>query len=180
VRDEIYELSLEPRVLFYQGYHEMNGPGGFDNTLNVEKMGSVVVEDTIGDYGLKLSHDTHVSDEEEDNYPVWYKIFAFTPLLLVNQEVALEARGMLQRTRPRLHAIIKSTIRGQRFIAPSPYFLEICARSRFILGGSSFAHGSIRFLKRLPRIMSRYVRDIAIMDLNLTTKWSRTSEAWPF
>jgi hypothetical protein len=54
------------------------------------------------------------------------------PLLLVSKEINAEVGRVLKLLGPQWHHIINSTIYLHRILSPSPVFLNICSRSRFV------------------------------------------------
>ena len=103
-----------------------------------------------------------VRNAERDQCLV-YRLCPPLSLLLVNKMVSEDVGEWMRRA----HNVIRQTIHGPRFVSPCRKFLDICTRSRFILGGSATVQQSLWFLSKMPKVMDDYVRDIVVMPGNL-------------
>jgi hypothetical protein len=85
---------------------------------------------------------------------------------------------MLPRLRRDLDSLFKLTVYRNTILDPSPGFLDICSRSRFILAGGNGIVASLHFLAKLPQKMRPHIRDIAILRDNLWEANTHNRVAW--
>ncbi|KAF2117017.1 hypothetical protein BDV96DRAFT_644454 [Lophiotrema nucula] len=159
LRNEIYELAIEPYAEFY--LKDLDDP--WDHTemrFCLPNLGTTPAS----------------SDESKMRFVLFYRFFLFHALMVTCKPIEVEVREVIPRVNPQIHSFIRAQIWRDQIISKDPAFFEMCRRSTFICGVN--AQKMVRFMELLGRELRLCIGHIVFVQCPKSESVQSTLEAW--
>ncbi|CAJ2500909.1 Uu.00g037620.m01.CDS01 [Anthostomella pinea] len=187
LRDQIYALAVEPKAPFThidkdeldEACPQMRYPylDEYAVNKNDERVWGHRDEYSWCAVGLGNTASFPHTTRDIATDVLGYRLSTFTPLLLVSTAVSCEVKQVVRRLTPRLHLLIRQSIRGEVIEQPvHSRMVELWSNSRLEL--SSNAISSMSFLRRLPDAIRAHTHSLVIGRNNLYLHVETCAPAW--